>query len=99
MLQLLGQGFKRKQTHSFTATFHNSCKLTKIYKLTIETRATNCVMHSLCGKDRTAKEWAEVIRLVSPDLELGQIVSPPGRAWSLIEIVRKGSATIYSPIC
>lgn len=46
-------------------------------------------MHSLSGKDRTAEEWAKVVELASPDLELGRIVSWPNKFWSVIEIVRK----------
>jgi hypothetical protein len=48
-------------------------------------------MTDLVGKDRTAEDWAEVVRLASPDLELGRIVSAAGRNWSTIEIVRKAT--------
>ena len=44
-------------------------------------------MHCLGGKERTTEDWAKVIAMASPDLKIGKIVSPAGKAWSLIEIV------------
>jgi hypothetical protein len=35
-------------------------------------------MYSLGGKDRTAEEWTLVVRVVSPDLELGNVLAPYG---------------------
>jgi len=64
--------------------------LTEIHKLTLNPSSTNAQMHSLTGKDRTAEQWAQVVRLASPDLELGKIISSPGRLWSVIEVIRKG---------
>ena len=64
--------------------------LTEIHKLTLNPSSTNAQMHSLTGKDRTAEQWSQVVRLASPELELGKIVSSPGRLWSVIEVIRKG---------
>ena len=50
-------------------------------------------MHCLGGKERTTEDWAKVIQMASPDLKLGKIVSPPGKAWSLIEIIPKQTNT------
>jgi hypothetical protein len=58
--------------------------------LTLNPSSTNAQMHSLTGKDRTAEQWSQVVRLASPELELGKIVSSPGRLWSVIEVIRKG---------
>ena len=46
-------------------------------------------MVGLGGRDRTAEEWAHVVQLASPDLEVGQFITSPGRLWSVIEIRKK----------
>jgi hypothetical protein len=54
-------------------------------------RGINAVMHCLGGKERTTEDWVKIIQMASPDLKLGKIVSPHGKAWSLIEIVPKNT--------
>ncbi|KAK2782393.1 hypothetical protein FQN52_000933 [Onygenales sp. PD_12] len=51
--------------------------------------AVNSHLHCHCGRERTAKDWAEVVQMASPELEILRIVSQAGSLFSIIEIGKK----------